>query len=191
EMMKCKRFKLTALTMLLAASLMPQAVGAQDTSTDRFLNADQNINFGRGASENSAGGSLGWGESYYLESYSTMYEATGDKRWLDKIVDHTDRMIGNAFDHNGDGILGWADHRYAHTQLENDSFLYEGAKASAVDIVVNGSFETDADANHIPDGWTLEGAASGSYRSTAAGDAFLGSAGLVIESDGTNENRLV
>ncbi len=189
--MNWKRFKMIALGVLLAASLMPQAAGAQDTSTDRFLNADQNINFGRAFSDNPTGGSLGWGESYYLDSYNTMYEATGDKRWLDKVVEHTDRMIGNATDHDGDGALGWADHRYAHTQLDNDSFLYEGAESSAVDTVVNGSFETDADTDNIPDGWTKLGATGSSYRSTAAGDAFLGPAGVVIESDGSNENRLV
>lgn len=186
-----KCIRVLAFTMVLAAALMPTSVGAQDTSTDRFLNGDQNVNFGRGVSDSPNGGSLAWGESYYLDSYVTMYETTGDSKWLDKIVDHTDRMIGNATDHDGDGALGWKDHTAAHNQLKNDTFTLEGSIDPRVEMAVYGSFEQDADSNHIPDGWTVQGAAGSVYRSTATGSAFSGSAGAVIESDGINENRLV
>ncbi|WP_127588825.1 hypothetical protein [Paenibacillus koleovorans] len=68
--------RLLPLTFLFALTtgLLPTAAGAQDTSTDLFLYSDQNVNFGRGVSENANGGSLAWGESYYLDSYVTMYE---------------------------------------------------------------------------------------------------------------------
>ncbi len=194
--MNWKRFyseytKLALIALVLTAGLFPTSAGAQDTSTDRFLNADQNVNFGRGVSENPNGGSLAWGESYYLDSYVTMYETTGDNYWLDKIVDHTDRMVGNATDHDGDGALGWKDHGAAHNQLKNDSFLLEGALDSTVELAVYGSFEGDEDSNNIPDGWEAQGAAGAAYRTITAGDAFSGLAGAIIESDGTNENRLV
>lgn len=100
-----KRIMPLAIVFVLIVGLLPTSAEAQDGSTDRFVNADQNVNFGRGVSENPNAGSLAWGESYYLDSYVTMYEATGDSYWLDKIVDHTDRMIGNATDYNGDGVL--------------------------------------------------------------------------------------
>src|SRR5690606_19862523 len=103
-----------------------------------------------------------------------------------------DRMIDNASDIDGDGYLGWPDHRYAHSQVKNKQFLIPGALDSpGTELLTNGSFETDSDANNIPDGWTAQGAPGGAVRSTTAGDAFDGTAGVLITSDGTNPNRLV
>lgn len=189
--MEWKRFKRTALAVALVSAMLPQAAFAQDTSTDRFVYNDQNYNYGKGISDSPLGGSLGWGESYYLEGYMNMYEATGSKQWLDKMVDHTDRMMANAIDHDGDGYSGWPDFRYSHTQLKNDDFLLAGAREGTVNSVVYGDFETDSDADGVPDGWTQQGSASGSYRSAAPGDVFQGTAGVVVESDGTNENQLI
>jgi hypothetical protein len=191
-----KRFQMRRLILLataftLVVGFLPTSAGAQDRSTDRFVNADQNANFGRAASENPNGGSLAWVESYYLDSYVTMYETTGDRYWLDKIVDHTDRMMGNATDYNGDGALGWKDHTAAHNQVKNATFSLVGPADSTVQMDVYGSFEEDADNDHIPDGWNVQGAAGKAYRSTAAGAAFSGPAGVIVESDGINENRLV
>ena len=50
---------------------------------------------------------LAWGESYYLNAYVKMYRVTRYMRWLDKVVDHFDRIVTNMSDHDGDGIPGW------------------------------------------------------------------------------------
>lgn len=189
--MKWKRLLSSALGLLLAAGAASPTVLAQDTSIDRYLPIDQNANYGRALSESPRGGSLAWGESYYTESYMKMYEATGDRFWLDKMVDHTDRMLANAVDHDGDGYKGWADFSYSHLQLANNGFLLQGAIPSTVETAVYGSFEAGAGASGVPTGWTLQGASGRAYRSTAPGDAFDGAAGVIVESDGVNQNRLV
>ncbi|RAV21423.1 hypothetical protein [Paenibacillus contaminans] len=185
------KLNIATAALVLCAGLLPASIRAQDPTLDRFLYSDQNINFGRGVSESANGGALAWGESYYLDSYITMYEATNSKYWLDKIVDHSDRIISNASDHDGDGALGWKDHGAAYNQSKNNTFQIEGANSYSSSTVTNGSFEVDTDADQIPDGWTSQGTSGKAYRSSASGSVFDGTAGVIIESDGVNENRLV
>ncbi|MDF2670235.1 MAG: hypothetical protein K0R67_2541, partial [Paenibacillus sp.] len=164
---------------------------AADTSLDRFLVDDQTVNKGRGYSDDPIGGNLAWGASYYLEGYQNAYDATGDTKWLDKIVEHTDRMLDNAVDINGDGYKGWPDSGTAHWLLKNTDFAVAGANTASAELIVNGGFETDADANGIPDSWTQAGNTAMSQRSTASQDVFTGNAGATVELDGTNGNWLV
>lgn len=192
--MRFKPFKLAILSLIvivIAMSGFPYEAVGQDAHIDRFRVMDQNYNFGRGSSDSDLGSSIGWNESVYMEGYMNMYDSTGSPFWLDKMVDQTDRVISNARDTNGDGYKGWPDSRYSHMQIKNGAFAFEGAPAASVEKAVYGSFELDSDSDGVPDGWSRQGNASAVYRSTTLGDAFAGSTGIVIESDGTNENRLV
>src|SRR5690606_13780761 len=138
-LMKWKKAASTALAAAMILGLLPQSISAQDRSVDRFLIGDQRNNYGRGLSETTTGGFLAWGSSYSLESYMSMYEATQDKFYLDKIVEQTDRILASANDHNSDGYLGWSDARYAHNQLKNGAFAVKGALEGSSSILTNGS----------------------------------------------------
>jgi hypothetical protein len=46
-------------------------------------------------------GQLGWGESGALSAYLLMYRAHGDAKYLDKIIDHFDRVLANRDDARG------------------------------------------------------------------------------------------
>lgn len=186
-----KKFTLLVVVFMLVVGLLPQMAIGADRSMDRFLVDDQNSNFGIGASEAIEGGPLGWSQSYILESYMNMYEASQNNEWLDKIVEQTNTIIGNSDDHDGDGYKGWPDLLYAHKQLKNRDFAVADAPSGATQLVQNTSFEVDLDANNVPDGWTQQGNSAKTYRSTTAGDAHDGSAGVIVESDSVNANRLV
>ncbi|MBI5014334.1 MAG: hypothetical protein HZB55_02435 [Deltaproteobacteria bacterium] len=67
---------------------------------------------GKGFSDAKTGGDLGWGESAFLRNYVLCYTVTRDTYWLDKIVDHFDRMK-NAAAPDDQGFLGWRDARYS------------------------------------------------------------------------------
>lgn len=181
-----RRAGAAVVAVMIAVSAGPAWAG--DRSQDAFRVYDQSVNYGRGMSHLSEGGGLGWSEYVFVEGYANQYDATGDTAWLDKIVDHADRMIPNAYDHDGDGYKGWPDLRYAHNQVKNRYFDHEAAPAGAANLIGNGGFETGG---AVPTGWQQTGSAARSRRSTAAADVFAGVAGAVVESDGTNQNRLV
>jgi len=68
---------------------------------------------GIGLSDRTTSGGLGWGESSFLRNYMLCYQVTRDPYWLDKVIDHFDRMVGNLSDPDGDGYLAWADTDYS------------------------------------------------------------------------------
>jgi hypothetical protein len=62
-------------------------------------------------------GSLAWGESYVLSAYYWMYQATGDRAWLDRIVRHADVIFANLSP--GDtGAPGWRTPTYSVALVE-------------------------------------------------------------------------
>lgn len=185
----CKSMLLLLAAALSFATAVPE-IRAADRSADRFRVQDQRTNYGLGYSEKVNGGSLSWGESYILDGYIKMYESTLDTEWLDKSVEHLDLIKDNAVDFDADGYADWPDPAFAHDHLRNGSFQYRGALPAASEAIANGSFETDANSDQVPDGWSREGSSAKVYRSTTAGDYYSGSAGVIIESDGTNTNRL-
>ena len=85
----------------------------RDALIDAFIKYDRSIRRGRGQSGSPDSGHLGWGESGLLDGYIKLYEATADRVWLDKIVDHFDRMIGNSNDAFGDGFPTWVTVTYS------------------------------------------------------------------------------
>ena len=80
---------------------------------ERFAGYDRSHNRGRGQADEPDSGSLGWGESGYLDAYVKLYESTGDEGWLGKVVDHFDRMIATGQDHFADGHATWVTPTYS------------------------------------------------------------------------------
>lgn len=78
-----------------------------------FWLMDRNHHEGLGASDRTRSGELAWGESSWLMNYVMCYQAFRDTYWLDKIVDHFDRMMGSLSDPEGDGFLAWRDRGYS------------------------------------------------------------------------------
>jgi hypothetical protein len=82
---------------------------------ERFTAFDLALNKGEGYSSlDNAEGKLAWGESYLMESYLVMYEATRDKKWLEKFVVHAQRVVNNTDkargikDYKGRSEVGWS-----------------------------------------------------------------------------------
>lgn len=82
---------------------------------ERFTALDMALNKGEGYSNfDNAEGKLAWEESYLMESYLVMYEATHDKRWLGKFVAHAQRVVSNTDkargirDYKGRSEVGWS-----------------------------------------------------------------------------------
>lgn len=68
---------------------------------------------GRGNSDATTSGDLAWGEGHWLMDYIMCYMASRDTYWLDKVVDHFDRMMCCLSDPEGDGFLAWRDRLYS------------------------------------------------------------------------------
>ena len=83
-----------------------------------FADFDAEYQQGRGESGSPDSGKLGWGEASFLDSYVKLYNATTDTRWLDRVVDHMDRIIGNRADHFDDGHATWVTDTYSVAWLE-------------------------------------------------------------------------
>lgn len=68
---------------------------------------------GKGDSASADSSELGWGEAARLLMYIRAYRVSGDAYWLDKIIDHVDRMVKNLSDPDEDGYLGWRTIEYS------------------------------------------------------------------------------
>jgi hypothetical protein len=62
------------------------------------------------------------------------------------------------------------------------------APASSPNLIRNGEFDAGG---AVPTAWQQSGSAARSRRSASPADVFAGMAGAVVESDGTNQNRLI
>lgn len=98
----------------------------QEALVAAFTRSDNAQNGGRGSSDNPDSGALGWGESGVLDAYVKLYEATGDSRWLNKIVAHFDRMVANMEDHSGDGYGTWVTKTYSVALVRTGRMLNRG-----------------------------------------------------------------
>lgn len=86
----------------------------------RFEKFDFVINRGEGYSQSTnESGALAWGESYLLEAYLDMWEATQDERYIKKFADHANRVISNTDkardikDYKGRLRMGWSVTKYS------------------------------------------------------------------------------
>ncbi len=87
----------------------------------RFDRMDRRINDGQGycASLNN-GGELAWGEGYILRGYVDMYRATGERLYLDSLVEQFERVLRNRDDvrhvrdyYRRKPIAGWGSTEYS------------------------------------------------------------------------------
>jgi hypothetical protein len=85
----------------------------------RFDQIDLATNGGDGYSKSTNEmGFLAWGENYFIEAYLDMYEGTGNQKYLDKFVQHADRIIANTDkalnirDYKGRLLVGWSSTKY-------------------------------------------------------------------------------
>ncbi|MDD4170080.1 MAG: hypothetical protein PHD36_07490 [Desulfotomaculaceae bacterium] len=115
-MFKCKR-EFLVITFLVAGLLLgfvgaaSAAVSVTGTGQDEMVRAfeqlNQSVNNGswyRTSTNDS--GALAWSEAPVMYSYLRMYEATGDKNYLDKFIVHTDSVLKNR-----DSVRGVKDYR--------------------------------------------------------------------------------
>ncbi len=102
-----------ALSAAEAAQVRADLEGDIVTLIGQYQLADALDRDGIGRSDAKTSGDLGWGEAGYLRRYMMCWHITHDPYWLDKVIDHFDRMIGNLSDHDGDGLLSWQDKSYS------------------------------------------------------------------------------
>lgn len=82
-----------------------------------FLIRDAFHRDGLGSSDAKTSGDLGWRESTFLRHYVRCYRLSHDTYWLDKVVDHFDRMIGNLKE-GPDGFRRWTETKYGVALIE-------------------------------------------------------------------------
>ena len=97
-----------------------------DELVERYAAYDRSQNKGKGQSDDPDSGSLGWGESGFLDGYIKLYESTGDSGWLERIVDHFDRMIAARQDHFADGHATWVTPTYSVALVRTGSMHNRG-----------------------------------------------------------------
>lgn len=145
------------LAILLSVTF-PATVLAQDRAFDRYKHYVSLTNNGNGYAESEDAATLGWAESQYLDSYIDIYNRYRDTYWLDKFVEHFDKVKANAIDPESDGSFGWYTPIYSYQHLWNNHFELDSPDASAADALANGGFETTG-ADGVPSGWTRKPAA--------------------------------
>ena len=111
------------------ASAFSEAPFALDDLVETFAAYDKATAEGRGRSESADSGHLGWGEASFLDAYIKLYLATGDTAWLDKVVDHAERIVANRSDYSGDGRLTWVTDTYSVAWLEAQPLHNRGTGA--------------------------------------------------------------
>lgn len=83
----------------------------------RYQVWDHHYKDGKGNSDAKTSGGLGWGEASFLRDYIYNYWTSTDTYWLDKVIDHFDRMIANMRE-NPDGFMAWDDPAYSVGVIE-------------------------------------------------------------------------
>ena len=76
-------------------------------------------------------GTLGWAESYVLQLCVAMYRATGETKWLDRLVEHSDAMLSN-MSVGPLGLMGWRTTRYSIAFARVSASAGNRSKASLV-----------------------------------------------------------
>ena len=91
----------------------------KDWLIKKFIKLDLAINNGEGYSNyTNEVGTLAWAESYLLESYLDMYLATKDINFIEKFVQHAEKVVNNTDkarsvkDYKGRSRIGWSATKY-------------------------------------------------------------------------------
>jgi hypothetical protein len=120
----------------LAALLLAAAVAhtaSAGTWTDLYSDWHQANELRSFGHANSA--DLAWWESYLLQSYLPMFEATRDTVWLDRFVAHADTLFavmrdvpdtGSYWPGYRDGFLGWGTTRYDPNREYQEYLVHDG-----------------------------------------------------------------
>lgn len=149
------------ITMVVAPTGVAHASG--NPWYDKYVAMDAAVGDDYYRSADSA--TLGWGESYLLDSYVEVYRLSQDTQWLDKIVTHVDGMIADADDDDGDGYLGWQTARYSPVEVDNGG-MEAGASGDST----------------LPAHWIrFQTTSANAYRTT---NRYSGSYAARIDSDG-------
>ncbi len=91
-----------------------------------FRAYDDDYKSGRGESESSDTGKLGWSEATFVDAYHKLYEVTGQRRWLDKLAAHARRILSTPSDSFGDGDPTWTTATYSVAWLRCEPFHNRG-----------------------------------------------------------------
>ena len=190
------------LAILCAGSAVAQRNSLSDNDirllVDAFTTYDASLAGGRGYSDSVDGGQLGWAESVVLDSYVKMYHATANRKWLEKVVDHVDRILASAVDPDGDGYVGWPTRRYSIATVRTSALNNRGtatiapteARITDVDTVATVSegdyvLETDATGGYaLLDQRSRRVVARGVYR---GGQPIRGLTGVTVTVSGAPE----
>ncbi|MFC5402969.1 DUF642 domain-containing protein [Cohnella soli] len=187
--MSAKKMLLVVFAVVLLVSF-PMNVLAQDRAFDRYKHYVSLTNNGLGFSDSEDASTLGWAESPYLDSYIDIYNRYRDTYWLDKFVEHFDKVKANAIDPEADGSYGWYTPVYSYQHMWNNNFELDSPDAAAAEGLGNGGFET-AGTDGVPGSWTREaGSNTTAFRTTTAGEYYSGSAGLAIKYNSGNAATL-
>ncbi len=92
---------------LPAAEDLSRIIPTMEETNSDLKALDAAFRGGKGYSDSADSGDLGWGEASRLLTYIKAYTILKDTYWLDKIIDHFDRMIAGLSDPDGDGYRGW------------------------------------------------------------------------------------
>ncbi|TMV49591.1 hypothetical protein FE783_13915 [Paenibacillus mesophilus] len=155
---------------------------------DAHLVADQERAFGRGYSDNQWISDLAWGQSYVADGYIQLYKGTKDRKWLDKLVEQSDRVLQKAVDYSGAGSLGFREPRYTRKTIKNGTFDVRGAVTGATELVHNAGFESEAGSSAAPYGWSLMGNPGNIYPAADVNDSSEHT-GIVLVSEKTSTNN--
>ncbi len=131
----------------VASPNKPEIKAQSDTLENRYsaisLNNlfdlfDSKVNQGKGYSEyvNSEGfpstSLLAWSESYLMQGYANMYEASGDIKYLDKLHDHTQSILSKRddrigkLDYKGDQVPCWGTDKYTRNHAWMHFIVHTG-----------------------------------------------------------------
>ena len=111
---------ISCLVIIMYLSDVNAAGNNRDVFIAKFDSMDNSINKGDGYSTyTNEMGTLAWAESYLLEAYLDMYEATGNSKYLASFVKHADRIVRNTdqkrglVDYKERSAVGWSSTKYS------------------------------------------------------------------------------
>ena len=103
-----------AVVVLAMLAISPtDLLERKDELLAKYRQWDAQFRDGIGYSDRDTSGGLAWAEARFLRNYMLCYEVSKDTYWLDKIVDHFERMKAKLADPDGDGFLAWSDIVYS------------------------------------------------------------------------------
>jgi hypothetical protein len=86
---------------------------------------------GQGWHRSADSGTLGWAESQVLDLCVTMYQATGETKWLDRLVEHADSVL-SSISVGPLGLMGWRTTRYSIAFARVSASARNRSKASLI-----------------------------------------------------------